>query len=85
MAGDSITRFLFAALLRLLADDGKTSVHQATNVCCSHQIDSEIQRMSFFAFHVVCLSVQSDYAMKCLQSFCDVTRLTHAYTHAKGS
>ncbi len=40
MAGDSITRFLFAALLRLLADDGefttleyKAPVAQRTNVC----------------------------------------------------
>lgn len=39
MAGDSITRFLFAALLRLLADDGefaklecKAPVAQRTNV-----------------------------------------------------
>lgn len=30
MAGDSITRFLFAALLRLLADDGEPLLCYAT-------------------------------------------------------
>lgn len=30
MAGDSITRFMFAALLRLLAEDGAKSLSPAT-------------------------------------------------------